>query len=454
VDWIEAHALLSPLDERRVVALPEAASSRRIAEWAAALANGSGGAVLVGSSGPGRALADADAALERALDALLLCVPTLVAPVPVLVGEAAPEAVLLQIPAGLCHVYAVEGRYLTADGGRLTAMDSLTLKQLLVARGQVSFDAEPAPGATIADLDADAVAAYHARIGNLRGLTSEEMLCQRGCLRADGQATYAGVLLFGRQPERWVRSSEIVAVRYAGERMSDRFVREDIRGPLPDQIRRAVAFALANMRRGIELSGVERIETTEYPEEAVREAIVNAVAHRDYSQSGDGIRLLLFSDRLEVHSPGRLPGQVTVANIREERCSRNEVVVQVLADLGFIERLGYGIDRMYDLLASAGLPAPEFDETAAGFVVRLRSAPERFLAEPDPAAAWRRAGYNARQAALLAYLDEHEAVGNREYHELCPDVSPETLRRDLADLVRRGVLLRIGAKRGTVYTRR
>jgi ATP-dependent DNA helicase RecG len=456
MDWHEAHGLLSSMGADHVVTLPQAATPRRIAEWAAALANGEGGAVVLGATSPSCPLEDGAAVLERALDALLMCEPALVAPVPVFVGkEGAPEAVLVQIPAGLRHVYAVDGRYLVRAGARVAPLSSLALKQLLVARGQVSYDAEPLPGASYDDLDGEAIAAYLARIGNPRGLPVNELLRQRGCLYgAEARPTVAGVLLFGRQPDRWVRSSEILAVRYAGQRMSDRFVREDIRGPLPEQIRRAVAFALGNMRRAVELSGVERLETTEYPEEAVREAIVNAVAHRDYALAGDGIRLLLFSDRLEVHSPGRLPGHVTVANIRQERCSRNEVIVQVLADLGFIERLGYGIDRMIDLLADAGLPPPEFRETAGGFVVTLRSASGQLLEEPEPTAVWRHAGYNARQAALLTYLDTHEYVSNREYRELCPDVSAETLRRDLADLVRRGVLLRIGAKRGTVYARR
>jgi predicted HTH transcriptional regulator len=100
--------------------------------------------------------------------------------------------------------------------------------------------------------------------------------------------------------------------------------------------------------------------------------VVNAVAHRDYSLRGDSIRLLMFSDRMEVYSPGRLPGHVTLDNLlKDERFSRNEVIVQVLSDLGFIERLGYGIDRMIAAMQEAGLPAPRFEETAAGFRVTL-----------------------------------------------------------------------------------
>ena len=455
MEWREAEALLAAQPQGRVVRLPESASARRIAEHGAALANAQGGVLLVGAGRPGQQLAEPDAVLERVLDGLLHCEPALVVPAPQVVGGASFDAVIVQIPAGLGPAYAVDGRYWARVDGRNTLLEGLGLKRLLLARGQTSFDAELAAGATWGDLDPAAVAAYIARVGNPRGLSAQAVLSQRGLLHGDSDSpTYAGLLLLGRQPERWVRSSEVVAVRYAGPRMSDRFVREDIRGPLPEQIHRAVAFCLANMRRGVELVGVERVETVEYPEEAVREAIVNAVAHRDYAQGGDSIRVLLFSDRLEVHSPGRLPGHITVDNIRDERYSRNEIIVQALADLGFIERLGYGIDRMIDLLAKAGLPPPVFAETAAGFQVTLWSAHAALLEEPDPAADWRRAGYNPRQAALLAYLDAHEYVSNSEYRALCPEVSAETLRRDLADLVKRGVLLRIGEKRGTLYVKR
>ena len=110
------------------------------------------------------------------------------------------------------------------------------------------------------------------------------------------------------------------------------------------------------MRRGVELgSKMERREQLEYPMEAARELVVNAVSHRDYSIAGDDIRLFLFRDRMEVSSPGGLPGPVTIDNIKDERFSRNPIIVQVLADMGFIERLGYGVDRVISLMIERNL---------------------------------------------------------------------------------------------------
>ncbi|NLG52161.1 MAG: DeoR family transcriptional regulator [Chloroflexi bacterium] len=470
MEWSQVRALVGQGRGKRLELLAERSAPRRIAEALAALANAEGGHVLIGGALQGQELTglqDPQATLDRAMDAILLCQPPLIVPLPELVtnNDSSECLVLLQVPEGLPNVYAVEGRYLvrddTAGGNRPLAPQEL--KRLLIQRGRLSYEAQEADGATADDLDWERVRRYGERVGLLPGFTLEQVLQRRGCWAGGANCpTIAGVLLFGRLPERFVRSSEIIAVRYAGPRMSDRFVREDIRGPLPDQIQRAEAFVLSNMRRGTRLEGLERIEQLEYPEQAVREAIVNAVAHRDYSVSGEGIRLLMFSDRLEIYSPGRLPGHVTLENILEERYSRNEIIVQVLADMGYIERLGYGMDRMFALLDADGLPSPDLQETANGFQVTLYGHRELLDVDADDDGReqdgrrrdWQRSGLNPRQRLVLAYLDDHEQITNREYQTLCPDVSPETLRRDLAELVRQGLLLKIGSKRATYYVLR
>jgi ATP-dependent DNA helicase RecG len=263
--------------------------------------------------------------------------------------------------------------------------------------------------------------------------------------------TYAGILLFGHNPQQFLPSAEIIAVRYAGTTMGDEFVREDMGGTLPQQIRRAEAFVAANVRRGMRIHGFTRDEVLEYPLAVAREAVVNAVAHRDYTIRGDSIRLLMFSDRMEVYSPGRLPGHVTLDNLVEERFSRNEVIVQVLSDLGFIERLGYGIDRMIATMQEAQLPAPRFEETAAGFRVTLYGHGDDLVSSAPAGQRWGNLLLNPRQEQALAYLAEHGRITNREFQQLCPDVSAETIRRDLVDLVDQGLLMKIGEKRATYY---
>ncbi len=294
---------------------------------------------------------------------------------------------------------------------------------------------------------------YVSSLDSMSKLSPQAILAKRGCLTSDERPTHAGILLFGQEPWRFVHGCDVIVVRYAGIEMGDSYLREDIRDTLPEQIRRAEAFVVSNMRVGARLSGLERVERAEYPREAVREAIVNAVAHRDYSIRGQEIRIFMFADRIEVYSPGKLPGPVTVDNIREERFSRNETIVQVLSDMGFIERLGYGIDRMIRLMAEQGLPPPVFKETAAGFQVTLYGHGDRLVVAERSLrpSQWAHLGLNERQEKALQFLTERGRITNRDLQELYPDVSSETVRRDLADLVDRNLLLKIGDKKATYY---
>ena len=436
---------------------PESTTPAKLAESLIALANSAGGTVLLGVGSKSAKLAglkDPEAAQDKALKAALLADPSLIIPLPELVKLDGVEILVITVPPGLPHVYSLNGRYLMRDGSRDKPMTSPQVRQLMMERGEVSFESLTTPGATLEDVDWEKVERYLVPLENVPGQTAREALYKRGCLAKKGnryRPTNAGLLLFGQDLERFFRSNEIIVVRYAGREMGDEFLREDIRDTLPEQIRRAESFLVSNMSKGVRLVRLEREERTEYPVEAVREAIVNAVAHRDYSIRGEGIRVLMFSDRIEFYSPGRLPGHVTLNNIVQERFSRNEVIVQILADMGFIERLGYGIDRMIQLMLDHGLPDPVFQETANGFQVTLYGHGESLISDEVDARHWRHLHLNERQEKALAYLAERGRITNREYQELCSDVSAETIRRDLADLVDKNLLLKIGDKRATYY---
>ena len=186
-------------------------------------------------------------------------------------------------------------------------------------------------------------------LGGINENEVETALFRRGCLtKEDGRLrpTNAGILLFGKDPQRHIRGAEITAARFPGDGMGDTFQRQDISGTIPDQIRRAEAFLRDHLRKDVSIGQtMERTDTWEYPLEAARELVVNAAAHRDYSITGDGIRLFVFRSRMEVTSPGGLPGPVTIDNIKDERFSRNPVIVQVLSDMGRPGRLAVGAGR-------------------------------------------------------------------------------------------------------------
>lgn len=449
-------ALLARRPDETLDFLPPTATGRQIAETLVAFANGRGGALLVGVGRRGEliGLDDPEAVVDRVVEAALASEPRLArsVPLPRIVEHEGHALVLAEVPAGLSQVYQFEGRYLGRTGGKNEPLAGRVLRELLLARGETTFESLRAHDASPADLDWPAAAEYAMRLSGFEDLSPAEVLRVRGCLTADGQPTYAGLLLFGRHPQQQLPSAQILVARYPGRQMGDTFLRQVIDGPLPRQIAQAEAFVVDNMRHGAIMRGLQREEQSDYPREAVREAIVNAVAHRDYAIRGAEIQLFMFADRIEVRSPGKLPGHITLENILTERFSRNEVIVQVLSDLGFIERLGYGIDRMVGLMREAGLPEPAFEETDNGLKLTLYGHGERLLStDRETASRWAAMGLNERQERALAYLAENGRITNRDYQALAPDVSPETIRRDLADLVDRGLLLKIGDKRATFY---
>ncbi|HVU13879.1 MAG TPA: ATP-binding protein [Phototrophicaceae bacterium] len=434
-----------------------------------AMANSHGGMLVLGMIGPAATLIgvrDASSAIDRVLQAALSIEPPLIIPMPRTILLKDKHVVVVHIPPGMPHVYALDGRYLSRQGIENTALKPRELRRLIIERGELSFETEIARGASLEDIDWDKAKAYTTTLGGVSETEVETALFRRGCLaKQEGRLrpTNAGILLFGKDPQRHIRGVEITAARFPGDIMSDTFQREDILGTIPDQIRRAEAFLIDHLRKDVSIGRtMERTETFEYPLEAARELVVNAAAHRDYSITGDGIRLFIFRNRMEVTSPGGLPGPVTIDNIKDERFSRNPVIVQVLSDMGFIERLGYGVDRVIDLMREKHLRAPEFEETAGGFRVSLFSEqveekaaqladnPTQLLGLEGQ---YKGKPINARQETALLFLirDGNARITNSDLQTLCPDVHPETIRRDLADLVVKDILRKLGQKRGSYY---
>lgn len=463
------------------------ASVETIATTLSALANTRrGGTLMIGvtPSPPSAAVpaiisgvSDPLEMIDRVLQAALSLTPALILPLPKVVetgGKQKTTVVITTVPAGMPYVYACDGRYLhremREDAPHNLPLEPRALRRLLIERGEITYETEAARGVTLDDLDPEKVQTYMARLGG--SADSHSLLHRRGCLaRTEGGdyiPTNAGILLFGRDVGSVIRGAEITAVRFAGETMNDTFSRQDITGTLPDQIRRAETFLRDHLRMGVELQDtMARREQYEYPLEAARELVVNAVAHRDYSIQGDGIRLYLFKDRMEIISPGLLPGPVTVENILDERFSRNPVIVQVLADMGFIERLGYGVDRVMELMRQQNLREPEFCETGGGFKAVLYNAqaalparsrqpvrvPARAAPPVTPLGTFRGVVLNPRQETAIYFLTGggNSRITNSELQRLHPDVHPETIRRDLSDLVTKKILNKMGEKRGSYY---
>ncbi len=438
---------------------PETVNPPVLAQILVGMANTKGGQVILGiapRSPKILGVKDIQQVFDKIFKAALLADPSLVLPMPQVQTFDNLQLVIVTIPEGLPAVYSFEGRYLGREGSQTNPLPPRWLRQLLVERGVIQFETHVPPSASLGDLDKNKVEDYIQKLGYSAGESMEEVLFRRGCIRnesakrKDFRPTYAGLLMFGRDPQQWLPSANILAARFSGESMVDRFIKQDINGTLPDQLRQAEAFVHQNMRKIVRIVGLTREENPEYPLEAVRELIVNAIAHRDYNLQGDNIHINLYSDRIEVHSPGGLPGPVNLDNLLTARFSRNPIIVQALSDLGFVERLGYGLDRVVRVIRQYSLPPPHFEEIAGSFRVTLYGESAEILRAPE-FDAFREMPLNLRQQVALKYLVKKRRITSGEYQELCPDVHPETLRRDLANLVSLGVLIKVGDKKATYY---
>jgi ATP-dependent DNA helicase RecG len=447
---------------------PEDVSLSALAPILVGMANTDGGTVILGMSprvGELIGVKDLEAACERVFQAAFLAEPMLVLPIPRTIAIQKPgmndhvDVIMVTVPSGLPHVYSLDGRYFGMEGAQTSPLSARKLYKLLHQRGTVQFESRVVPDVKLTALDDDQIMAYSHVAGNTPPHDLQkayEFLVRRGCLiqvGADLQPTYAGLLLFGRTPQQWLPNATILAGRFPGLSLSGTYIKRDISGNLPEQLRQAEDFIRTNLNTVIRLVGLQHQEILEYPFEAVRELLVNAVAHRDYNVQGDNIHLNIFSDRLEISSPGTLPGTVTLKNLLEARFARNAVISQVLSDLGYVERLGYGLDRVVETLRQGGFLPPRFEEFAGTFRVTLYGA--RFGDGTDGSmydlSVYSALDLNSRQQMVLAQLTQQKRISSHEYQVLCPEVHAETLRRDLADLVSRGILIKVGDKKATYY---
>ena len=451
-------------ESNRIAFLPDTKAVDEFAKTSVAMANSQGGLVIWGIKDTKPVgVKNPKARIKQLLQANLVISPPLITPIPTQHKVDGKTLIMTQIPSGLAHVYAYKGQYLHRQNNQNTPFSPHNLRQLMIQRSAISFETEIPQGATLDDIDWEQAEEYTKNLKGFQQTDTKQILQQRGCLTSQGddlRPTHAGILLFGKNPQQFIPNSDISAVRFASETMSDSFTRQDITGTLPNQIRRAETFLIDHLRKAIQLKDtMARQETFEYPMEAARELVVNAVAHRDYSIQGDNIHLFIYSQRMEVESPGRLAGHMTVDNLKDERFSRNPIIVQVLSDMGFIERLGYGVDRVIELMTQQQLDAPQFQERDGGFCVVMvnRNTDESTLANtqisPIVQGTYKGIEINSRQESALIYLfqPDQTRITNKDLKSMFPDVHPETIRRDLVDLVNKDILIKMGQKRGSYY---
>ena len=242
----------------------------------------------------------------------------------------------IEIPRSL-FVHRSPGGYFRRAGSSKRQMAPEALARLFQERSQsrmIRFDESVVPGTAPSDLDYALTRRFLREDGTEEGATMTAARKLRVVADDDGAArlTLAGVLLCTREPQRWLPHAHVQAVSYAGERTDVEYQTDarDIGGPLDEQVAEALHFVRRNMLVRATKS-TARVERPQFSERAVFEALVNAVAHRDYSMAGARVRLHMFGDRLELYVPGALANTLTPDSLHLRQSSRNELIVSLLA---------------------------------------------------------------------------------------------------------------------------
>lgn len=268
-------------------------------------------------------------------------------------------------------------------------------QRLYQASGIFRYDIKPVPGSSLKDLDMNRLINYFRDIREQDCPEQEEteqwmtlLINTEIMVESRGKAipTVGGILLFGKNPNRYLPQAGISAVAYKGqEKDYNTNERDVIKGPVvalfnKDEeivdtglVERAIDFVRRNTGSKSYLVEGRRIDRPDYPEEVIRETIVNAIAHRDYTISGTDVELSIYGDRLEVISPGRLPNTVTVERMKTGyRVTRNELIKEVLRDYHYVEATGLGVPRkiIAGMLKHNGTE-PDLIEEEYSFMVRL-----------------------------------------------------------------------------------
>ena len=339
-----------------------------------------------------------------------------------------------------------EGRYFMRSGGNLAPMLPDVLKRIFDEAGP-DYTAEICSRATLNDLDTDAIEDFQnrwlrkANNASLRGLPAEQILSDAELLTRDG-LTYAALILFGTREVlgRYLAQSEVVFEYRSSDATGPAQQREEFRQSFFSFYDKL--WSLINLRNDRQhfQDGLFVWDIPTFNEGAVREAILNAISHRDYRMGGS-VFVRQYPRRLEIVSPGGLPPGITPENILWEQAPRNRRVSESFARCGLVERSGQGMNKIYEACIKESKPKPDFSHTDDYHVwLTLHGEVQHpeFLRFLEKLGRERLESFTTQDLLVVDHIFMDEAV-------------PETFKANLYRLAGRGVIERISRGRGTRY---
>jgi len=344
---------------------------------------------------------------------------------------------------------SIRGRYFRRVGRSNQRMSHDEIMQRITTSTGISWDAHIEPNSTLNDIDFDKVNAFIQKIKEKGRLPIPQNATDKDILRKlkiilDDLPTRAAILLFGKNPNTFFPSAFLKIGRFRSPThiVDDR----EAHGALIEQLDIALSWFRERLETEFIIKGgAEREVRWEYPLNAIREAIINVLCHRDYTSLAHS-QIRLYDDHLDIWNSGGLPTPLTTEILFQEHDSipRNRIIAEAFFYSGLIERWGSGTVRIVEELLAAHLPIPQFESKSGRF--RVTFSKEFFTEEQ-----LKKLGLSQRQIKAISYVKAHGSISNSEYQKIA-EISERTATRDLNLLKEKDILMSEGtAGRGIIY---
>ena len=312
------------------------------------------------------------------------------------------------------------------QGDSSIKLNTEQVRSLEYEKRERNFESEVLNMSSTDDIDLEVMEIYKDKIGAIN-VSNEQVLKARGFLVEDNRKlcfTKAGMLLFGKNPSVYIPSARVRVLKFEGTNFQVGTEMNIVKDRTFDKclykiLEEARDFINSQLREFTHLNQKGIFETVpEYPEFAWYEGLVNAVTHRDYSNTGEYITVKLFDDRLEILSPGKLSGFITLENMKTERYSRNPQIARVLTEFGIVRELNEGVKRIYSEMQRFYLKDPIYSEPNQhsvllvldnNIIMRSKRKTETMLKNSEIEQKWEQLNYQERQV-LQAIYDKGETT--------------------------------------------
>lgn len=342
-----------------------------------------------------------------------------------------------------------KGQYHYRSGSTKQELKGAALDKFLLQKKGKRWDGVPVPNVSSIDLKQEAFDFFRKRAFRSQRIDEEsltdnnEHLIENLQLKEGKFLKRASILLFHSNPEKYITGAYIKIGFFESD--SDLRFQDEIHGNLFKQIEKTTELLFTKYIKAlISYEGLNRVETYEYPKEAIREALLNAIAHKDYS-GGVPIQISVYNDKLMIWNEGQLPENWTVKNLLEKHASRpyNPDIANALFRSGYIESWGRGTIKIINECKKAGIPEPVFTYDSSDISVEFRKDiyNEKHLQSLN---------LNERQVKAVLYLKTKGRLTNKEYQEI-NNTTDRTALRDLETLVDLNIIKRLGEKKGAYY---